>query len=193
MLRGQAEGHVRHKSACGEFFDEVHDMTGSSFVRLLHRRGKCSASAIVVGVVYLEKLRELDDSVVLTVHNFRRLLLVPVMVAAKFLDDRCACNREWASITGIDLAELNRLEVDFLCQMGFSLNITREEYEWYAEELRLRAVPETVQCKSPPPLVLSESSPLPSAGVCRGPASHLSSLSRSVGSSCLLLVTCCCF
>ena len=165
-------------------------MAGSSFVRLLHDRGRCSPSAIMVGVVYLEKLRELDDSIVLTVENFRRLLLVPVMVAAKFLDDRCACNREWASITGIDLAELNRLEVDFLCQMGFSLNITRDEYEWYAEELRLRAVPETAQWSSKPPtLSLSASSPLPAAVVCRGPASHplLSSLSRSVGSSWLLV------
>lgn len=69
-------------------------MTGSAFVRLLSSRGCCSASAIVVGVIYLERLRDRDDSVVLTAGNFKRLLLISVMVAAKFLEDCCSCNRQ---------------------------------------------------------------------------------------------------
>ena len=63
-------------------------------MRLLCSRGCCSASAIVVGVIYLERLRDRDDSVVLTAGNFKRLLLVSVMVAAKFLEDCCPCNRQ---------------------------------------------------------------------------------------------------
>ncbi len=67
------------------------------------------------------------------------------MTAAKFLDDFYYSNKHWAQIGGITTQEINRLELEFLFRMGFSLHMQREEYDWYAEELLSR-----VDCAPPP-------------------------------------------
>jgi hypothetical protein len=58
------------------------------------KMSECSASAFVVGAIYLERLRQHDESVMLSMGTFRRLFLVSVMLAAKFLDDQNVSNRQ---------------------------------------------------------------------------------------------------
>ena len=81
--------------------------------------------------------------------NFQRLFLVSTMTAAKFLDDFYYSNKHWAQIGGITTQEINRLELEFLFRMGFSLHMQREEYDWYAEELLSR-----VDCTPAPPIAV---------------------------------------
>jgi len=49
---------------------------------------------------------------------------------------------QWARIGGLKAKELYHLEVEFLCKIGFSLMVSRSEYEWYCEELRDRSATE---------------------------------------------------
>ena len=69
-------------------------ITGRAFVARIMKMSECSASAFVVGAIYLERLRQHDESVMLSMGTFRRLFLVSVMLAAKFLDDQNVSNRQ---------------------------------------------------------------------------------------------------
>jgi hypothetical protein len=84
-----------------------------------------------VGLIYLKRLKRREPSVCLTSCNFQRLFLVAVMLGAKFLDDSYYSNKHWAEVGGMSTAELNCLELEFLFRLGFSLSLTREEYDSY--------------------------------------------------------------
>eukprot|EP00960_Hanusia_phi_P030736 748819-Hanusia_phi.AAC.4 len=114
-------------------------LSASSYVRRIMKYSEASPCCLVVGAIYLERLKKRDEMVALTMYNFQRLFLVAVMLASKFLDDTYASNRIWADIGGLTIKELNHLELEFLYRIAFSLSISREEYDWYAEELHRRA------------------------------------------------------
>jgi hypothetical protein len=53
--------------------------------------------------------------------NIHRLFLTAATVAHKFWDDFCYENKELAKIAGVDVKELNRLEIDFIKGIDWGL------------------------------------------------------------------------
>lgn len=113
------------------FEGEKAPVTAASYVRRIAKYGGCSACCFAVGLIYLKRLKRREASVCLTSCNFQRLFLVAVMMGAKFLDDSYYSNKHWAEVGGMSTAELNCLELEFLFRLGFSLALTREEYDSY--------------------------------------------------------------
>jgi len=110
----------------------------SFFLRRIAKYSGASPCCYAIGLIYLERMKKRDTGLYLNSTNFQRLFLVSTMTAAKFLDDFYYSNKHWAQIGGITTQEINRLELEFLFRMGFSLHMQREEYDWYAEELLSR-------------------------------------------------------
>ena len=110
-------------------------LTASAYLKRIMKYGGCSPCCVVVGLMYLQRLKQRMPSVCLTSGNMQRLLLTSVMVAAKFLDDLYYSNKHWARIGGLNLQELNTLELKLLFQLSFSLGIAREEYQEYLQGL----------------------------------------------------------
>jgi hypothetical protein len=65
------------------------------YLQTMHEHSGASPSCFVVALEYLERLQKLNPSIELTNLTVQRLLLVAVMVAAKFLEDRTIFNSEW--------------------------------------------------------------------------------------------------
>ena len=120
-------------------------LTPCAFVTRIGKYSGASPCCFAVGLIYLERMKKRDPGVCLVSTNFQRLFLIAVMVAAKFLDDFYYSNKHWAEVGGITLAEINRLEIEFLFRMGFSLHMQREEYDWYAEELHAKVEAEAAK------------------------------------------------
>lgn len=120
-------------------------LSASAFVARIAKYSGASPCCYAIGLIYLERMKKRDTGLYLNSTNFQRLFLVSTMTAAKFLDDFYYSNKHWAQIGGITTQEINRLELEFLFRMGFSLHMQREEYDWYAEELLSR-----VDCTPPP-------------------------------------------
>lgn len=97
--------------------------------------GGCSDCCVVVGLLYLQRLKQRVITLRLTSNNMQRLLLTSVMVASKFLDDEYHSNKHWALIGGLSLQELNMLELRMLFHMSFHLQVTRKEYDQYQQAL----------------------------------------------------------
>lgn len=73
---------------------------------------------------------ELDEC---SVH---RLVLVAVLIAAKFLEDVSVTNTYYASIGGISLQELNQLELTFLQIIEFDLSVDDLTWRTYQDYLQ---------------------------------------------------------
>ncbi|KAG4189173.1 hypothetical protein ERO13_A08G210700v2 [Gossypium hirsutum] len=65
------------------------------------------------------------------IFNVHRLLITSVMVAAKFMDDQHYNNAYYAKVGGISREEMNRLEMRFLFDLDFRLNVTTEVFNKY--------------------------------------------------------------
>ena len=110
-------------------------LTASAYLKRIMKYGGCSPCCVVVGLMYLQRLKQQMPSVCLTSGNMQRLLLTSVMVAAKYLDDLYYSNKHWARIGGLELVEVNLLELKLLFHLNFSLKLKREEYQEYLQGL----------------------------------------------------------
>ncbi|KAG0097722.1 hypothetical protein BGZ93_002114 [Podila epicladia] len=67
--------------------------------------------------------------------NIHRLLITTVMVAAKFTSDLFYSNARYAKVGGLNLPELNQLELEFLFTSKFELNVKVDEIQRVGDSL----------------------------------------------------------
>ena len=146
MLDETVQRNERNRKTCtlASFNGSRPPLTPTQFVTRVAKYSGASPCCFAVALIYLERLKKRDPGVCLTSANFQRLFIVAVMSASKFLDDFYYSNKHWAEVGGIQTVELNRLELEFLFRMSFSLHMRREEYDWYAEELHQRVGPQHI-------------------------------------------------
>ncbi|KAG6851449.1 hypothetical protein H0H87_001064 [Tephrocybe sp. NHM501043] len=65
--------------------------------------------------------------------NIHRFVIAGVTVASKFFNDVFYTNSRYANVSGLPLAELNQLELQFLLLNDFRLVISSAEMQRYAE------------------------------------------------------------
>jgi len=132
VARNDSQGR---STALAAFEGEKAPVRAGAYVRRIAKYGGCSECCFAIGLIYLKRLKRRESTVCLTSCNFQRLFLVAVMLAAKFLDDSYYSNKHWAEVGGMTTAELNCLELEFLFRLGFSLALSREEYDDYVRLL----------------------------------------------------------
>ena len=107
-------------------------LSPSEYVKRILKYTRCSPCNLIVGLVYLQRLKALDVDgkwTRLTSYNIQRLLLTALMLASKFLDEPHASNRQWALVGDLPVQEMNSMELEMLWLLKFSLNISRDEYD----------------------------------------------------------------
>ena len=104
------------------------------YLERIHSYANCSDACFVVSLVYIDRLcqRSVVPLSILTVH---RVLITAVCLAAKVHEDFFFPNVFYAQLGGIPLHELNTLEVEFLFGIDFTLHVSTEVYEKYANAL----------------------------------------------------------
>ncbi|GJP37580.1 hypothetical protein CLOM_g1440 [Closterium sp. NIES-68] len=96
---------------------------------------RCSPSCYVMAYIYIDRIMQRKDAMLITTLNVHRLLITGVLVAAKFLDDAYYNNAYYAKVGGISIEEMNRLELEFLFRLNFRLNVTESEFSSYCNVL----------------------------------------------------------
>jgi len=69
-----------------------------------------------------------------------RVAITSILLAAKFFDDAYYNNSYYAKVGGVLVSEMNRLEVEFLFRINFSLHVSPDLYNKYHAELSAYAV-----------------------------------------------------
>lgn len=111
-------------------------ITPVEYLRRLARYSYCSRSAFITAFCYLERAeRVIEAGLEVNLLSIHRLLLTCVLIATKVVDDVLYDNAHFARVGGLDVKELNMLELDLLKVLQFKLYISAEEFEAY--EMRL--------------------------------------------------------
>lgn len=78
-----------------------------------------------------------QPSLPLTTTNIYKMMVSAVVVAAKYCDDVNYSNIYYAKIAGLQLAEFNQLEMQFLIMVNFEVYVSEHVYEQYRGKLQL--------------------------------------------------------
>ncbi len=95
----------------------------------------CSPECYIIALIYIDRVMQRNQTLVLSSLNVHRLLLTSIMVAVKFCDDSTYNNAYYARVGGIGAAELNRLELDFLRRINWALAVPPPLFHRYHTEL----------------------------------------------------------
>jgi len=87
----------------------------------------CSARALILSLVYLERVYRLHPGARISSKNVHKVLLVSMLIAVKFTEDQPLSNNYWSKVGGIDLKELNRLEGELCNLIGFEFHVSKAE------------------------------------------------------------------
>lgn len=124
------------------------------YAERIYRYAGCSPACFVVAYAYLDRLAAppQDDAggeeVAVDSYSVHRLLITSVMVAAKFMDDIHYNNAYFARVGGVEVREMNGLELEFLFALRFRLNVTPDDFASYCAALE----GEMMATTTPPPL-----------------------------------------
>ena len=71
------------------------------------------------------------NKIILTVYNIHYLLFTSILVTIKFMEDKFFSNKYYATICGIKLSHLNKMEYEFLCGITFEIFIHEKFFVKY--------------------------------------------------------------
>lgn len=91
-------------------------------------------NVIILALLFVYRLKKQNPSVKGKPGSEYRLLTVALMLGNKFLDDNTYTNKTWAEVSGISVAEVHIMEVEFLSNMKYNLFTSAEEWdEWQSQ------------------------------------------------------------
>ncbi|XP_054803638.1 cyclin-P3-1-like [Prosopis cineraria] len=108
------------------------------YIDRIFKYSACSPSCFVVARIYVDRYLQ-RTGVILTSLNVHRLLITSIMIAAKFMDDAFFNNAYYAKVGGVSTSELNRLEMNFLFNVDFRLQVNVETFGRYCSHLEREA------------------------------------------------------
>ncbi|XP_051195438.1 cyclin-P4-1 [Lolium perenne] len=130
------------------------------YAERIYRYAGCSPACFVVAYAYLDRLAapapEEGEGEVVAVDSYsvHRLLITSVMVATKFMDDIHYNNAYFARVGGVEVSEMNGLELEFLFALRFRLNVTPDEFASYCGTLEGQMTTTTTPSLSPTQLLM---------------------------------------
>ena len=63
------------------------------------------------------------------------MVVVAIMIVSKFYSDKFYLNHTVGEITGLEVSEVNILELEFLRILDFDIRVSNDEYDEYFEGL----------------------------------------------------------
>ncbi len=115
------QAEVAHSGDLGKNGFEVREATG--------------LRAIVMALVYADRIHKLFPKSRLSSWNLHRVILTGMLIATKFTEDRPLSNKFWAQVGGLRLGELNKLESTMCSLLGYNMFVKSEEFERCVEAL----------------------------------------------------------
>ena len=94
-----------------------------------------TTDSFIVALIFIDRILSFNPEVRLTIYNAHRLFITAILVASKYLDDFFYTNTFFSKVGGISPEEMNRLEIEFLAAIRFSLFVDLEVFHVYRESV----------------------------------------------------------
>lgn len=106
------------------------------YLRRIRKYFVCTDECFVLALIYIDRVAKIDAVMAVCALNVHRLLLLTVMLAAKFNDDVYYSNAYYAKVGGMALKEVNALEARLLRMLNWHLLVDPVEYQLYHSLVR---------------------------------------------------------
>jgi hypothetical protein len=138
QIRNSNEEKITNLSLKAPFVGEdIPDLAVPEYCERLAKYFRFSPTLYVAALIYIDKYVRANPEVVINRFTVHRLLIVSFTLAAKYWEDLHYSNTYYAQVGGIDLKELNDLELQMLSAMRFDLHIPDDVFRQYRDELRM--------------------------------------------------------
>lgn len=112
------------------------------YVRRLVEYMDCSTSAYLLALVYMKRIIQSEEKLVINELSVHRLLITALVLAVKFLDDHVFSNEFYSKVGGLaNVREINQLEAGFLNIMKFQLAVDADEFLAFQKSICLSTLP----------------------------------------------------
>ena len=85
-------------------------------------------------LIYIDRLCELNNFIVNS-YNVYKILFSSLIIAIKYNEDEFYDNKFYAKVGGLNLIEMNNLEINYLSLIDFKLYISEKVFDTYFENL----------------------------------------------------------
>ena len=87
-------------------------------------------NTLILSLIYIDRFSELS-STILTPYNIHRIVFIAILTALKYNEDVCYGFNFYATIAGVSVKELRKLEREFIDLIKFKLYVKKEDYDNY--------------------------------------------------------------
>jgi hypothetical protein len=100
-----------------------------NFAEEIVTKTQCEFLVLPASIVLLTRMMKLYPSLVISLNNMHRIMIVMLMLASKFIEDIPAANQIFASSSHFKVEDLIELELEFLSLLNFDPFIQFDEIE----------------------------------------------------------------
>ncbi|VDB86537.1 unnamed protein product [Peniophora sp. CBMAI 1063] len=128
--------YVPHRSANTAFLQFNVSSIFTNFMHKLLQTTQLSQSVIVLSLHYIYRLKARNCTTVPSPGSEFRVAVAGLMMANKFVDDNTYTNKTWSEVSGIDLAEINKMEREILAGIDYELYVDQQTYDNWVNLLK---------------------------------------------------------
>eukprot|EP01136_Pigoraptor_vietnamica_P026210 Opistho-1_new@81024 len=108
-------------------FHKTYTPAFKPFMVELIRRVRCTPTALIMALIYLERLSTAIGPTKAD-NCANRLFLTAIILAVKYVSDDVYKNRDFAHMTGVEISKINAMEREFLRFVDYRLYVSDDEY-----------------------------------------------------------------
>ena len=110
----------------------------SDYLHRIWKYSKMDESSLIFALVYIDRMCT-KNNIILTEFNVHRILCSSILIAIKFNEDKFFTNKYYSKIGGMELKQLNEMEMEFLVAINFHMFIENKLFEKYKRNLYIQS------------------------------------------------------
>ncbi|GAM17844.1 hypothetical protein SAMD00019534_010190, partial [Acytostelium subglobosum LB1] len=104
------------------------------YIHRLFKYSPCSRECFIMSLIYIDRLM-LECGLSLNSYNIHRILITTLVISTKYQDDIFYNNEFYSQVGGINVQEMNQLELELLRLLNFSANCSNDLFIQYSREI----------------------------------------------------------
>ncbi|KAJ6227981.1 cyclin-related 2 family protein [Anaeramoeba flamelloides] len=107
---------------------EIPPIAIKDYVKRLVQWCPCTKQCFVYAIEYIQRILLAHPEIKINTNNIHRIYFTAVLISSKFCDDFYYDNKGWGKVGGLEIQEVNALEIEFIFLIDFSLNVDIVDY-----------------------------------------------------------------